>query len=79
MWDTERWTETLGSDGKVVSKTHSTELIPVDPHRIDTQMERDFYEDYQAVQVFTTQEVGELKVDMRTRDAYKGMCDYVNL
>ena len=66
-------------DGKVVSKTHSTELIPVDPHRIDTQMERDFYEDYQAVQVFTTQEVGELKVDMRTRDAYKGMCDYVNL
>lgn len=66
-------------DGKVVSKTHSTELITVDPQRIDTQMERDFYEDYQAVQVFTTQEVGELKVDMRTRDAYKGMCDYVNL
>ena len=42
-------------------------------------MEKDFYEDYQAVQVFTTQEVGELKVDMHTRDAYKGMCDYVNL
>lgn len=65
--------------GKVVAKSHSTELIPVDPHRIDAQMEKTFHEDYQAVQVFTTQEVGELKVDMRTRDAYRGMCDYVNL
>ena len=66
-------------DGKVVSKSHSTELIPVDAHRIDTLMEKKFHEDYQAVQVFTTQEVGELKADIRTRDAYKGMCDYVNL
>ena len=65
--------------GKVVAKSHSTELITVDPHRIDAQMEKDFYEDYQAVQVFTTQEVGELKADIRTRDAYKGMCDYLNL
>ncbi len=66
-------------DGKVVKRELSTELIPVDPHRIDPAMEAEFHEDYQAVQVFTTQEVGELKVDMRTRDAYKGMCDYVNL
>ena len=66
-------------DGKVVSRSHSTELISVDPQRIDAQMEKDFYEDYKAVQAFTTQKVGELKVDMRTRDAYKGMCDYVNL
>ena len=66
-------------DGKVVKREHSTDLIPVDAHRIDTEMEAKFHEDYQAVQVFTTQEVGELKVDMRTRDAYKGMCDYVNL
>ena len=65
--------------GKVVSKSHSTELIPVDSHRIDTLMEKEFHEDYQAVQVFTTQEVGELKAEMRTRDAFKGMCDYVNL
>ena len=66
-------------DGKVVKREHSTELIPVDAHKIDPGMEVKFHEDYQAVQVFTTQEVGELKVDMRTRDAYKGMCDYVNL
>ncbi len=65
--------------GKVVKRKHSTELIPVNPHRIDTRMEKDFHEDYQAVQVFTTREVGELKADIRTRDAYKGMCDYVNL
>ncbi len=66
-------------DGRIVKREHHTELIPVDPHRIDTRMEKDFYEDYQAVRDFTIREVGELKVDMRTRDAYKGMCDYMNL
>lgn len=66
-------------DGRVVRREYSAGLIPVDPHKIDAGMEKTFYEDYQAVRVFTTQEVGELKADIRTRDAYKGMCDYVNL
>lgn len=66
-------------DGQVVRRAVSTELIPVDPHRVDAEMEVRFHGDYQAVREFTTREVGELKVEMRTRDAYKGMCDYVNL
>ncbi len=65
--------------GKITERSVGADLIPVDPRKVDTLMAKDFHEDYQAVQVFTTQEVGDLKVDMRTRDAYTGMCDYVNL
>jgi 2',3'-cyclic-nucleotide 2'-phosphodiesterase/3'-nucleotidase len=31
------------------------------------------------VKAFTLKEVGELRTDLRTRDAYRGMSDYVNL
>lgn len=38
-----------------------------------------FEEDYQKVCEFTNKRVGSLAMDMRTRDAYKGMSDYINL
>ena len=65
--------------GKVVSKKLDADLIPVDVKNVDTQMQAAFHEDYLAVKDFTLMEVGELKTDLHTKDAYRGMSDYVNL
>lgn len=66
-------------DGKVVSKTLDAELMRLDPRKVDTKMQEAFRADYEAVKAFTLMEVGELKTDLNTRDAYRGMSDYVNL
>ena len=66
-------------NGKVVSKKLDAELIPVDVKNVDTKMQAAFHEDYLAVKDFTLMEVGELKSDLHTKDAYRGMSDYVNL
>ncbi len=65
--------------GKVVSKTLDAELLPVDKKNVDKEMQKIFRPDFEAVKAFTVQEVGELKTDLRTRDAYRGMSDYMNL
>ena len=65
--------------GKVVSKTVSSELLPVDKNKVDVKMRDEFRPQYEAVKAFTLKEVGELKTDLRTRDAYCGMSDYINL
>lgn len=65
--------------GKVVSKTLDAELMRLDPRKVDTQIQEAFHADYEAVKAFTLMEVGELKTDLNTRDAYRGMSDYVNL
>lgn len=64
---------------KVASKELSCELIPVDRYKIDPEMEKEFHDDYLAVKDFTTREVGELMVDLGTREAYTGMSHYLNL
>lgn len=66
-------------NGKVVSKSLDAELMRLDPRKVDTKMQELFHKDYEAVKAFTLKEVGELKADLNTRDAYKGMSDYVNL
>lgn len=66
-------------DGKVVSKSLKAELLPVDKRNADREMQEMFRADYEAVKTFTLKEVGELRTDLRTRDAYRGMSDYVNL
>lgn len=66
-------------DGKVVSKTLDAELLPVDKDNADRRMQEVFRPDYEAVKAFTLKEVGELQTDLRTRDAYRGMSDYLNL
>lgn len=66
-------------NGKVVSKTLDAELLPVDKKNVDTKMQELFRPEFEAVKAFTLKEVGELKADLRTRDAYRGMSDYVNL
>ena len=65
--------------GKIVSKHIDVELIPVDAKQADPQMRAHFQKDYEAVKAFTLQEVGILNTELRTRDAYKGMSDYLNL
>ena len=66
-------------DGKVVSKSLDASLIDVDKNKVDKRMKAKFRPDYEAVKAFTLKEVGELKTDLRTRDAYMGMSDYINL
>ena len=66
-------------DGKVVARETEADLIPVDKCKVDTLMQQRFHPDYEAVKAFTLKEVGELKAELRTRDGYAGMCDYLNL
>ena len=66
-------------DGQVVSRTYEADLIPVQAEKADPAMRAHFYKDFQAVRAFTLQEVGVLQTDLRTRDAYAGMCPYINL
>lgn len=66
-------------DGKVVSRRRSAELLPVDKARVDTVMAGLFRKDYEEVRDFTTRKVGQLVMPLRTRDAYSGMSDYLNL
>lgn len=66
-------------NGKVIEKKVSSELLPVDRKNVDTEMRDHFRPEYEAVKAFTVQEVGVLKSDLRTRDAYRGMSDYINL
>ena len=66
-------------NGKVASKTLQAELLPVDKKNVDTRMQELFHDDFEAVKAFTLKEVGQLRTDLRTRDAYCGMSDYLNL
>ena len=66
-------------NGKIVSKVLDAELLPVDVRNVDEKMQELFHADFQVVKNFTLTEVGELKEDLRTSDAYRGMSDYLNL
>lgn len=65
--------------GKVVEKTLAADLITVDKNKVDEEMRALFRPEYEAVKSFTVMEVGELKAELRTRDAFAGMSDYMNL
>lgn len=64
--------------GKVVGRSVKTRLIPVRAEKADPVMREAFQKDFEAVKAFTLREVGQLNVPLRTRDAYKGMSDYIN-
>ncbi len=66
-------------NGKIVSKSLSADVIPVKKNRIDSTMLAMFASDYEKVREFTLQPVGRLEVELKTRDAYTGMSDYLNL
>lgn len=65
--------------GKVVSRQLEADLIPALARKADPVMREAFQKDYDAVKAFTLREVGQLNVPLRTRDAYRGMSDYINL
>lgn len=57
----------------------SAEIIRLDKNEIDGDMKTMFQADFDSVRSFTMQKVGEIEREMKTRDAYMGMCDYMNL
>lgn len=65
--------------GKVVEKTLSADLLALDKSKVDDDMRQEFRPEYEAVKAFTLKEVGELKSELRTRDSFCGMSDYMNL
>lgn len=66
-------------NGKVVSRSIETELIPLDKKYVNNTMKEDFSVDYENVRAFSTREVGSLEMDLVTRESFRGMCDYMNL
>ena len=65
--------------GKQNGKTVRGETVRMDKSRVDGAMEEQFLSAFGKVRDFTRQPVGQLAMELRTRDAYAGMCDYLNL
>lgn len=70
---------TVKKNRKISSKTVEAKLVRMDKNKVHEGMQKKFAADFEAVKAFTNQKVGSLEMDMRTRDAYRGMSDYINL
>ena len=55
------------------------EIVRMDKSKVDEAMKEYFRPAFEKVKAFTLQPVGNLAMELRTRDAYAGMCDYLNL
>ena len=55
------------------------EVVRMDKNKVDEAMKEHFRPVFEQVRAFTLQPVGELAMELRTRDAYRGMSDYINL
>lgn len=64
---------------KIIRKELSARLIKVPKAGVDSEMRDAFRKEYLAVKDFTTRSIGKLEMEIRTRDAYRGMNDYINL
>lgn len=63
-----------------LSKTGlDAETVRIDKSKVDEEMRETFSKEFEAVRSFTLRKVGKLEMPLATRDAYKGMSDYVNL
>ena len=69
--------ETSGK--KVVSREVAARVTRLDKKKYDRRMEERFRKEFKDVRNFTLRPVGRLEMELRTSDAYVGMCDYVNL
>lgn len=65
--------------GNVTERSLDAGLIPVSRWKVDTLMAAEFLPEYAAVKRFTTTPVGQLRTELRTREAYSGMSDYLAL
>ena len=54
------------------------EYVRMDKKKVDLEMKERFRPVFETARDFTLQPVGELEMDLVTRDAYRGMCDYIN-
>lgn len=66
-------------NGTVKNKQVRSYVEKIDPERTDAAMHQFFADEFEEVKAFTLREVGVLAKDLRTRDAYMGMSDYINL
>ena len=60
-------------------RTLSGETVRLDKGNVNEAMKAHFRPAFKKVKAFTLQPVGNLAMELRTRDAYTGMCDYLNL
>ncbi len=67
------------ADGRLGSKSVDVSIVRMNRNRIDAKMAALFDKDYRRVREFTNRKVGSLATDIYTKDAYRGMSDYVNL
>ena len=68
----------IGFKGKkVVSR--QVEIVPMNRNLVDEEMVREFDAEWKAIRDFTNGKVGSLAVPLRTRDAYAGVSDYIDL
>ncbi|MBQ9659867.1 MAG: bifunctional metallophosphatase/5'-nucleotidase [Bacteroidales bacterium] len=65
-------------DGRLVKHVEG-EYVRMDKARVDEAMKEHFRPNFEEVRAFTVQPVARLDMELRTRDSYKGMCDYINL
>ncbi len=64
---------------KAAGKQISGGTVRMDKNKVDETMKEHFRPVFEQVKAFTLEPVGHLGMELHTRDAYKGMCDYVNL
>ncbi len=69
----------LDNRKKVEGKHAEAEVVRMDRNLVDETMVGLFRNDFEEVKAFTNRKVGSLEVPLYTRDAYKGMSDYINL
>lgn len=69
-------TVSRGADG---GKTVDARIVRLDKSSVDLRMRRHFEKEFDLVRAFTVREVGSFGMSLSTRDAYTGMCDYLNL
>lgn len=67
------------SKAKDGTKKIHGETVRMNKDKVGQAMKKQFQPAFELVKGFTLQPVGQLSMELRTRDAYKGMSDYVNL
>lgn len=67
------------SQPKGQERQMQAEIVRMDKNKVDDAMKAHFRPIFDQVRAFTLQPVGQLAMELRTRDAYSGMCDYLNL
>ena len=65
-------------EGRKVKKVHGA-YVRMDKDKVNEEMKEQFRPAFGKVQAFTLQPVGELAMELRTSDAYRGMSDYIDL